>query len=55
MASGGVAPDGAAAATALADAPAAAAAPPEQRFLCISVREARNLVAKDYETGSSDP
>lgn len=27
----------------------------EDQFLCITVREARNLVAKDYETASSDP
>ncbi|GBF95637.1 hypothetical protein Rsub_08619 [Raphidocelis subcapitata] len=60
MTSGGEPPAGAAGAAASADAaaPAASAAPtplPEQRFLCISVREARNLVAKDYETASSDP
>jgi hypothetical protein len=33
----------------------ASAAPPALRFLCIAVREARNLSAKDYETASSDP
>ena len=27
----------------------------EDQFLCITVREARNLLAKDYETASSDP
>ena len=27
----------------------------EDTFLLITVREARNLVAKDYETASSDP
>jgi hypothetical protein len=27
----------------------------EGHFLCITVHEARNLVAKDYDTASSDP
>jgi hypothetical protein len=27
----------------------------EEQFLCVTVREARNLVAKDYDTASSDP
>lgn len=32
-------------------------APPDvdDQFLCITVREAKGLVAKDYETASSDP
>ncbi|KAI8470119.1 MAG: hypothetical protein J3K34DRAFT_459010 [Monoraphidium minutum] len=56
------APDAAAAGAGGADAaaprPAAAAseaAVGEDQFLCITVREARNLLAKDYETSSSDP
>jgi hypothetical protein len=27
----------------------------EDQFLCIRIREARNLVGKNYETHSSDP
>lgn len=55
----------AAAAPAAADAPraggfaaaaaAAAEGPPAAEVLCVTVREARNLVAKDFETSSSDP
>ena len=43
---------------AAAPAPAAQAAEEEEhedQFLCITLREARNLVAKDYETSSSNP
>jgi hypothetical protein len=62
-------PQGAGAQEALSPAPAAAAAPAAQQrrpssatscddedhFLCITVREARNLAVRNKETGSSDP
>jgi hypothetical protein len=56
-AAAGAAGAAATAATAASKAAGSVTAAPsaDERCLCIIVREARNLVAKDYETASSDP